>query len=84
MIKKFLVVCIPAILFISISGCVFKTPGEKGTEIILSEDVMGYVDEGAILVDARKLFDYQEGHAQGAVNIPRADIVVNQPRNFKW
>ena len=79
MIKKLLAICITAILFVSISGCGVKAPGEKGTEIIPAGNAMDCADEGAILVDARKFFDYRKGHAPGAVNIPRADIIVNQP-----
>lgn len=79
MIRKLLVICMPVILFIFVLGCGIKSTGEKGAEIISAENAIVYIDKGAIPVDARKFFDYRKGHAPEAVNIPRADIIVNQP-----
>ncbi len=71
------------LLVLSVSilfSCGPKPPGEKNTEIITaSEAIKLMADSGAVLVDARNTSDYITGHIEKAVNISRADIVVNTP-----
>lgn len=56
-----------------------SAPGETGTEIISAEEALELVADGAILVDAQKGTTYVKMHVTGAINISRADIVVNEP-----
>jgi len=56
-----------------------SAPGESGTEIISAEAALELVNDGAILIDAQKGTTYAKMHVTGAVNISRADIVVNEP-----
>lgn len=64
------------LLFVS---CGNNPPGETGTEIIDAETALALVADGAVLVDAQAANTYSKGHVTGAVNISRADIVINQP-----
>lgn len=62
-----------------LAGCGPRATGEKGTEIVSATEAIELVESGAILVDVQNLLDYRKGHIEGAVNIGRADIVVNTP-----
>jgi len=64
---------------VALSGCGPAAPGEKNTEIVDAEQALALVRSGAILVDAQDALRYNRAHAAGAVNISRADIVVNDP-----
>lgn len=68
-----------AALVLVLIGCGPSVPGETGTEIVDAEEALALVNDGAILVDSRPMMNYREGHIAGAVNIGRADIVVNVP-----
>lgn len=65
-------------LFIFV-GCGPAAPGETGTEIIDAGQVQALLDDDAVLVDAQTAVKYAAEHIEGAVNISRADIVVNEP-----
>ncbi len=53
---------------------------ENGNSIIEADEAVGMIgDTGVVLVDTQKANFYQMEHAAGAVNIGRADIVVNEP-----
>ena len=52
---------------------------ETGTEIIDAKAAVQLIADGAVLVDAQKASDYAKAHVEGAVNISRADIVINTP-----
>jgi thiosulfate/3-mercaptopyruvate sulfurtransferase len=60
-------------------GCGPAAPGEKDTEIISAKQALALVKAGAALVDAQDTLRYNRAHATGAVNVARADIVVNDP-----
>lgn len=75
---------LPALLAASVllvaASCAGRPAGEMGTEIIEAKAVATLLAQaGTVLVDTRAMPDYNEGHISGAVNISRADIVVNQP-----
>lgn len=54
--------------------------GETGTEIISADDALTMAQEdGVVLVDARTAIDYRKGFVPDAVNVSRADIVINTP-----
>ncbi len=66
-------------LFI-LAGCGLKTSVEMGTEIISAKEAIALIAENdVILVDARSSMDYKKGHLGNAVNVSRADIIVNSP-----
>ncbi len=61
-------------------SCGQKAPGEINTEIITAKEAISLISDGkTVLIDARNFPDYSNGHIEGAVNISRADIVVNTP-----
>ena len=63
-----------------LSSCAPRPVGATGTEIVEAKDVAGLLGQAnTVLVDARGLMDYRDGHIPGAVNIPRPDIVVMTP-----
>lgn len=64
---------------VTLFSCGSGAAGETGTEIIKAKEALALVTDGAILVDAQKGTSYDKGHITGAVNISRADIVVNTP-----
>lgn len=69
-----------AVIALVLVGCGPPPAGEIGTEIITAETALGMIgDEGVVLVDTRAAFDFADSHVAGAVNISRADIVVNDP-----
>ena len=63
----------------TLAGCGPAAPGEKNTEIIEAKEALALVEGGAVLVDAQDLLRYNRAHVAGAVNVSRADIVVNYP-----
>jgi thiosulfate/3-mercaptopyruvate sulfurtransferase len=63
-----------------LGGCAPTPAGETGTEIVEAKEVAELLEQpNAVLVDARSMPEYREGHLSGAVSISRADIVVLQP-----
>ncbi len=75
---RFVLVVLAAIL--GLSACGVKTAGETGTEIITAKKAVSLIaEETIILIDARTAVDYKKNHIENAVNISRADIVVNTP-----
>lgn len=68
-------------ILVVMAGCGPAPAGESGTEIISAAEALELLAENdsAVLVDARGLLDYRETHVEGAVNISRADIVINTP-----
>ena len=68
------------LIIIILAGCGVKTSGEKGTEIISAKEALTLLKtDNVILVDARSAMDYKKVHLTNAVNISRADIVINSP-----
>ena len=68
------------LLTVLLFSCGQKAPGEINTEIITAKEALSLIsDSKTVLVDARNFPDYSNGHIEGAVNISRADIVVNTP-----
>jgi len=68
------------LIILILAGCGVKTSGEKGTEIITAKEAISMLNEdNIILVDAKSSMDFKKGHIENAVNISRADIVVNTP-----
>lgn len=41
---------------------------------ITSEELKNMVAQGAVLIDVRSKQEYQEGHIQGAINIPNFEL----------
>lgn len=62
-----------------LAGCGPRAPGELGTEIVDARTALTLTQEGAVLVDAQDFLRYSRAHAAGAVNVSRADIVMNDP-----
>lgn len=63
-----------------VTGCTARPSAPTGTEIVTAREALTLVAQaGTVLVDARPAMDYRDGHVQGAVNVSRADIVVNTP-----
>jgi len=62
-----------------LAGCGPSAPGERNTEIVEADEALELVQAGALLVDVQDLLKYIRRHVAGAVNISRADIVVNTP-----
>ena len=63
-----------------LTACGMKAPGEKNTEIISASEAVKIIGSSdTVLVDARNFSDYSNSHIENAVNISRADIVVNSP-----
>lgn len=60
-------------------GCGPRAPGEKDTEIVTAAEALELVRNGALLVDAQDFLRYNRSHIAGAVNVSRADIVLNTP-----
>jgi len=79
--KRQIVSIIGIILFLFLLiSCGPKAPGEAGTEIISAGEALSLIGkENTVLVDAQKVLSYRKGHLAEAVNISRADIVVNKP-----
>ena len=68
------------LIILILSGCGVRTAGEKETEIISAKEAIALINgDNIILVDARSSMDYKKGHLGNAVNISRADIIVNTP-----
>ena len=68
------------LIILTLAGCGVKTSGEKETEIISAKEAIALIGgDNVILVDARSSMDYKKEHLSNAVNISRADIVVNTP-----
>lgn len=68
------------LIILILAGCGVKTAGEKETEIISAKEAISLISgDNIILVDARSAMDYKKGHLANAVNVSRADIVVNTP-----
>lgn len=52
---------------------------ETGELIISAEDALGMLgEEDTVLVDVREAEDYEGGHVEGAVNVERSDITVEE------
>ena len=65
---------------LTLVGCGPAAPGEKGTEIVTADEALMLMAGGTtVLVDANTGVNYKKRHVEGAVSIPRTDIVVNEP-----
>lgn len=63
----------------ALSGCLGTTGQADGPYIIDAEEAMALLEDGAVLVDGQQADAYGASHIEGAVNISRSDIVVNEP-----
>ncbi|PKM86436.1 MAG: rhodanese [Firmicutes bacterium HGW-Firmicutes-12] len=64
----------------SLTGCGSTGGGAQGQEIIEAQDVAKSLGkENVVLVDMQNEEDYAENHIKGAINITRAEIVINEP-----
>ena len=73
-------VIILLLITLVLAGCGVKSTGEKGTEIISAKEALTLIKaDNVILVDARSAMDYKKVHLINAVNVSRADIVINSP-----
>ena len=73
-------VVILSLIVLILAGCGVKTAGEKGTEIISAKKAIPLISgDNIILIDARSAMDYKKSHIADAVNVSRADIVINAP-----
>ncbi len=68
---------VSVVLLLSACGPDFA---ESGNSIIEADEAAELIGQsGVVVVDTQKANFYQMEHAEGAVNISRADIVVNEP-----
>lgn len=69
--KKIVIVIILCLVFIC--GC------NKSNEVkvikVNKDEASELIDDGALLVDVRSLFEYNQGHIDGAINIDVQDIL---------
>ncbi|MBN2049440.1 MAG: sulfurtransferase [Spirochaetales bacterium] len=66
--------------FLSVIGCGAGSFAEAGEEIIEAGEALELITgDNVVLVDAQNAKAYEKRHLVGAVNISRADIVVNTP-----
>ncbi len=71
---------IVALLALLITGCGVRGAGEKGTEILSANQAVDLLENAnTVLVDAQPFLNYKKAHIRNAVNVSRADIVVNTP-----
>lgn len=66
-------------LALILTGCGPKAPGEKNMDIVDADEALELVEDGALLVDVQDFLRYNRAHVAGAVNVSRADIVINYP-----
>ena len=66
-------------LTLILAGCGPRAAGEKNADIVDAEQALELVQEGALLVDVQDFLRYNRAHVAGAVNVSRADIVINFP-----
>ncbi|QEN06904.1 sulfurtransferase [Oceanispirochaeta crateris] len=74
--KYLFVILLPVVLLF---GSCSADYAESGTLIVEADDVKDLMNEGYILVDAQKTTSYTKNHIEGAVNIERAMVTVNEP-----
>jgi len=80
--KKYVKVAVLLTLILALgalSGCLGTTGEAEGPYIIGADQAISMIEDGAVLVDAQMADAYEEAHIEGAVNIARGDIVVNEP-----
>ena len=71
---------IVALLMLVLAGCGVQGAGEKGTEILSANQAVSLLkNANTVLVDAQSFLNYKKAHIENAVNVSRADIVVNTP-----
>ena len=79
-ISKVLLMLLILTTMFAIVGCGASFEGESGEDIVSAKNAVKLIDkEDAVLIDAQKLNLYEKGHIEGAINISRADIVVEKP-----
>lgn len=80
MMRKTISLLLAGLLLGLLLACGAAPAGETGTEIVDAEEALELAArQEAVLVDVQSGVKYNRGHAAGAVNISRADIVVNEP-----
>ena len=75
--KKLL--CLLVLIFLV--GCTikeYKRVSPKEAEVMMSK-----MSESYVIVDVREANEYQEGHIEGAINIPLGEIEVTAPNLLK-
>lgn len=79
-VKKTFVISLSLLALALILGSCGPQYEESGKQIISAKDALSVIAaDGVVLVDARTVPDYMEGHVSGAVCISRDDIMVNYP-----
>ena len=74
--KYFAAIILPLVLLF---GSCSADYSEANTVIVDAGKTAALLDAGYILVDAQKATSYAKGHIDGAVNIERALVTVNEP-----
>jgi len=63
-----------------LAGCSSTNAADEGQYIIDAKALSGYIPKAeTVIVDMQKPEDYAKAHVKGAVNIPLAEIVINEP-----
>lgn len=78
-VKKTVLALMLAVVMVLGAGCVSYDYAETGQYIVTAKEALQMVQDGAILVDTQPAEDYAAGHIAGAVNVPMASLVVNEP-----
>ncbi len=69
-----------ALLALILASCGMQGAGEKGTEILSANQAVAMLkNTDTVLIDAQPFLTYKKAHIENAVNVSRADIVVNTP-----
>ncbi len=79
-ISLILIASLMLTLLAGLSGCASYDFAEEGTVIISPSEALELAKEdNVVLVDARNEAEYESYHLEGAVNIPRSEIVTDRP-----
>lgn len=76
--KIALIIALLAIMIL-MTGCTTLFSGDGKYIISATEALRLSGDSGVVIVDAQKSLAYNQGHLEGAVNITRSDIVIDDP-----
>lgn len=75
--RKTVLAAVTAALMLMMVGCASFDFGPTGGYVITAREALK--DDSAVLVDVRPAEEYALSHVRGAVNIPMASLVVNEP-----
>ena len=78
--KKLSILFMLIIVIIMTSACNSSTYAPTDTIILSADNLQNYIgQENVIIVDMQSMNDYSKQHVEGAVNITKNDIVINDP-----